>query len=91
MADLRNLAEICDESEKEKCRAEFGENLDWACNNCPKQKGAEIGPYTAKLLMMRSLRLAGYPLKANDLTLDEWLDLGMMETWLQMPQKSHLS
>jgi len=28
----------CKNKEKETCRAQFGEFLDWACKNCDKRK-----------------------------------------------------
>jgi len=35
--------------------------------------------YTHRLLKFRRLRLAGYPLGADDLSLEAWLDLGRLE------------
>jgi len=84
MKDLRSLlAGVCDDREREKCENEFGDNMGWACDNCPKGRSGEIGEYTRKLLINRLLKSAGYPLKSNDLTFAEWLDLGMIEEWLQ--------
>jgi len=55
-------------------------HLEWACGNCPKKKDEdEISPYTYKLLRMRALKIAGYPVRANDLTMEEWLDLAEIE------------
>ena len=84
MEDLRALgAGVCDDRERQKCKNEMGDSLEWACRNCPKNTEADIGEYTGKLLRVRSLRMAGYPLDANDLTLEEWEDLGRIEQWLQ--------
>lgn len=89
MEDLRALATgICDAQEKQKCRIEFGDNLGWACENCRKNKAAEIGEYTLKLFRIRALRMAGYPFEANDFTYDEWEDLGKVEQWLQTQEPS---
>ena len=83
MEDLRALsAGVCDKEEREKCRVQFGENLDWACANCNKRKEKDLSDYTQKLLRIRTMRIAGYPLKANDLTFEEWMDLGLIEEWL---------
>ena len=73
---------VCGEEEKRRCRIEVGDNLDAVCAKCPKNSSVEIGEYTAKLLRIRSLRLAGYPLGPNDLTHEEWIDLGKIEEWL---------
>jgi hypothetical protein len=32
-----------------------------------------------KIFRIRLLRIAGYPFKANDLTMQEWEDLGSLE------------
>jgi len=88
MEDLRALAAgICDETEEEKCRNEFGDKLAWTCANCPKTREEDLSEYTVKLLKMRTLRMAGYPLRANDLTYEEWLDLGRIEQWLRMQEQ----
>jgi len=47
-----------------------------------------ISDYTLKLLRVRLLRQAGYPLHANDLTPEEWQDLGRIEQWVQTPTRS---
>jgi hypothetical protein len=50
--------------------------LDWACRNCPRKRYADLHDYTKKLFRLHRLQKAGYPLAANDLTIDEWMDLG---------------
>ena len=64
---------------------EFGDNLEWACENCQKMRAEDLDPYTIKLLRIHTLREAGYPFRANDLTYEEWLDLGRLEQCLQTP------
>ncbi|MBW2591840.1 MAG: hypothetical protein JRE58_02350 [Deltaproteobacteria bacterium] len=44
-----------------------GPELEWAC------------AYTIKLFRLRRLRLAGYPFAADDLTVEEWMDLGKID------------
>lgn len=59
------------------------------CGKCIKgfvrKDRVDFHPYTRKLLQIRGLKLAGYPFSANDLTLDEWYDLGRLEQCLQTP------
>lgn len=83
-------AGLCDAVQEEICRAEYSDDgLAWACGKCEKKKTDGLHFYTVKLLKVRALKLAGYPLRANDLTLDEWIDLGRIETWLsETPTKS---
>ncbi|MFW5490433.1 MAG: hypothetical protein ACNI3A_18750 [Desulfovibrio sp.] len=74
---------LCTKQEREKCEAEFGENIEWTCANCPKKSRDDLHPYTLKLLGLVNLQGAGYPLHANDLTLEEWTDLARVKTWLE--------
>ena len=86
MEDLRAIASgICDAKEEAKCENEFGDNLEWTCKKCKKKKAGDLDFYTMKLLRIRGLRMAGYPFKANDLTPEEWEDMGKVEQWLQTP------
>ena len=34
------------------------------------------------------MRKGGYPFAANDLTYEEWQDLGRVELWLEIPDVS---
>jgi len=84
MEDLRAIRSgICTDREEEKCRNEFGDNLEWACDNCKKKRAEDLGPYTCKLLRLRNLRDAGYAFNPNDLTPEEWEDFGEVEQWLR--------
>lgn len=55
------------------------------CRNCPKKRAGDLHPYTVKLLQLRALQQAGYPFDADDLTYDEWLDLGRVNEILKKP------
>ena len=75
-------AGVCTVAEREKCEVEVGDdpaNLEWTCANCPKKRAEDLHPYTTKLLRLRTLKAAGFPFRANDLTPEEWLDLGRIE------------
>ena len=76
---------MCDEKEQAKCEEEFGDNLEWTCEHCEKKRSEDLHPYTLKLFRIRMLREAGYPFRANDITYDEWVDLGRLEQCLQTP------
>lgn len=78
---IRKGLKICDEKQIEKCSNEFGDNLEWTCSRgkCGKVRAQEFCEYTMKIFRIRLLRLAGYPFKANDLTMQEWEDLGALE------------
>lgn len=75
---LRLSKGLCTPDEEAKCQAEHQEFLDRACANCEKLKPADVHPYTAQLLRLNRLRRAGYPLRADELTLREWDDLALV-------------
>ncbi len=88
MEDLAAMQRgLCTKEEKEKCLVENDGDLSWACSNCPKKKESDIHPYTIKLLSLRRLQLAGYPFTADDLTLEEWGDLGWLNETLNRDEK----
>jgi hypothetical protein len=83
--DLEHISQgtLCEEADLEKCKEEHdGPDLDWACEHCPKLPAWRIHPYTRKLLNIRRLQAAGFPIDADMLTYDEWLDLGRVNQWL---------
>jgi hypothetical protein len=57
--------------------------MDWACENCPKKRFADLDKYTLKLLNLVALQHGGFPVQADDLTLEEWVDLGRMKETLR--------
>jgi hypothetical protein len=58
---------------------------EWTCRNCPETRFEDLHPYTQHLLCVRMLRVGGYPLKQEDLSIEEWLDLGFVERTLNVP------
>lgn len=69
---------LCTPGERQKCEVENESHLEWACAHCQKKQYTELHDYTKKLLGIYELQRGGYPLQANDLTLDEWRDLGRL-------------
>lgn len=57
--------------------------MSWACSECPKARSSDLHPYTVKLLDLVAMQRGGYPLAANDLTIEEWIDLGKVKESLQ--------
>jgi len=71
---------LCREELRRKCRAENGGFADWACEVCEEFLRPEaVSPWTWHLLFLHHLRKAGYPFRANDLSLEIWLLLGLLE------------
>lgn len=57
--------------------------MQWACENCPKKKFSDLDEYTVKLYHIYLLQKGGYPLEKNDLTLEEWVDVGRIKDALE--------
>jgi hypothetical protein len=66
------------------------EDLDWACKNCPKRRPDQISLWVWHLLKLRRLQQGGYPFEANDLSLEEWEELGMVNEIIEQAQKEGL-
>jgi hypothetical protein len=69
----------CDAAMERHCREEFGDEiLSWMCPKCEKKGLPKISEYTEKMFGIRRLIAAGYPFGKNDLSLEEWIDLGLI-------------
>ncbi|WP_319543155.1 hypothetical protein [uncultured Pseudodesulfovibrio sp.] len=75
---------VCTPRDRRKCRAESGKFLEWACTKCEKIRAENLHPYTVKMIRLMRLKQAGYPLRANDLSMEEWLDLQEVMQWQEM-------
>jgi len=92
LRELRSLAggRLCREEQRHRCRVENGTFADWACNNCAEYLRPEnISPWTWHLMFLHRLKKAGYPFRPNDLSLETWLLLGLVEEALAGPQGGH--
>jgi len=79
---------LCDEKKYQECKEEV-ENIEWTCRNCKKKR--TINSYTQKLIEIVKLQKGGYRFKNNDLTPEEWRDLGVIKQWLEMNQSLRLN
>jgi|UniRef100_A0A7V6DND6 hypothetical protein len=78
---------LCRPEQRQICRAEHGAFTEWACGACAEYVRPEaISPWTWHLMFLHRLKKAGYPLRANDLSLETWLLLGLIEEALAQPQ-----
>ena len=79
---------LCSEEEQRRCRAESGAFADWACRECAERVRPEaISPWTWHLIFLHQLSRAGYPFKANDLSLETWLLMGTVRRVLEGVQR----
>lgn len=71
---------VCRKEQRRQCRAENGAFADWACKECREFVRPEaISPWTWHVLFLHRLKRAGYPFRANDLDLETWMLLGLVE------------
>jgi hypothetical protein len=83
--ELALLAEgrLCTPARQRICAAENGAFAPWACRVCEEYLRPEaVSRWTWHLVFLQQLQQAGYPFQANDLTLEEWLLLGVAERLL---------
>lgn len=79
---------VCGPEEQRRCRVENGRFADWACAACEEYLRPEaVSPWTWHLLFLYRLRRAGYPFRANDLSLETWLLLGVAQKILENTQR----
>jgi hypothetical protein len=88
--ELQMLARgrLCGPEERRRCRAESGAFAEWACAVCAERVRPEaISPWTWHLVFLYQLSRAGYPFKANDLSLETWLLMGKVRRVLEGAQR----
>ncbi|MDI6853152.1 MAG: hypothetical protein QME75_06045 [Deltaproteobacteria bacterium] len=70
---------LCHADRRRACRLENGAFAAWACQECREFRRPEsISPWTWHLMLLYQLKKAGYPFKANDLSLETWMLLGLV-------------
>lgn len=87
--ELRNLAggRLCRAEQRQVCQAEDGAFSEWACGACTEYLRPEaVSPWTWHLIFLHRLKKAGYPFRPNDLSLETWVLLGLVEEALAQPQ-----
>ena len=81
---------LCGPGQRRRCAAESGAFAHWACQVCEEYLRPEaVSPWTWHLVLLHQLHRAGYPFKANDLTLEEWLLLGWAQRLLAGERGNH--
>ncbi|OPX20375.1 MAG: hypothetical protein BZ151_04415 [Desulfobacca sp. 4484_104] len=70
---------LCTAAQRQKCQQEDQNFSEWACSQCREYMPPEqISPWTWHLLFLYQLQEAGYPFRANDLSLETWILLGVV-------------
>jgi len=79
---------LCGPAERRRCRTASGSFADWACGVCQEYLRPEaMSPWTWHLVFLHQLSRAGYPFRANDLSLETWLLLGTVRRVLEADQR----
>lgn len=79
-------AGLCDEAQQARCAEEYGAFLEGVCEKCESRLQENLHPYTLKMLRVHALREAGYPLAADDLSVEEWEDLAELTRMMKEPR-----
>jgi hypothetical protein len=86
LKELKAMAggRLCGPGARRQCRMENSSFADWACQACQEFIRPEaISPWTWHLIFLYQLSRAGYPFRANDLSLETWLLLGLVKRVLE--------
>jgi hypothetical protein len=79
---------LCGPADRNRCRAENGPFADWACGACEERVQPEaISLWTWHLVFLYQLHRAGYPFRANDLSLETWLLMGLVHRVVEKTQR----
>jgi hypothetical protein len=79
---------VCHAARQRQCQAEHGRFARWACGACQEFIRPEaVSPWTWHLVFLHHLRRAGYPFRANDLSVETWLLLGWVSRVLEHSQR----
>jgi hypothetical protein len=71
---------ICRGEQRRACQSENGAFAEWACQNCLEYRRPEtISPWTWHLVFLYRLKRAGFPFQADDLSLETWMLLGLIQ------------
>lgn len=58
-----------------------------ACTSCHQRKGNfRPSPWFHHIWYLHALQRGGYPFEKNDLTPQEWIDLGVLRAYLETPR-----
>ena len=67
----------CTPARRRECISGVGEqNIDIVCADCSYNQAFVPSLKFERMLFLYNLQNAGYPLKGNDATYEEWLELG---------------
>lgn len=82
---------LCHGPRRRVCREGNGVFAEWACQECREFRRPEtISPWTWHLVLLYQLKEAGYPFRANDLTLETWMLLGLVGKAFRAAQREVL-
>ncbi len=74
---------VCDPEQEERCKKQDGSFWQSSCRRCEKKKIGDVHPWALHLIDLRRLKKAGYPFDKNDLSYDEWMDLGLLNEMME--------
>ena len=76
----------CTTERKKECIIASGELINLVCSQCSAKEEYEPSAWFNHIWFLYSLQVAGYPFAKDDLTVEEWLDLGILKAELERLQ-----
>lgn len=61
--------------------------LEALCKTCEAREKYEPSEWFNHIWFLYALKRGGYPFKANDLTIDEWMDVGILSDEIESLNK----
>ncbi len=77
------LREACTPQKKKECAKNSGEHLALMCSQCEHREPYEPSEWFNHIWFLYSLQQGGYPFDANDLTIEEWIDIGILRSEIE--------
>jgi hypothetical protein len=62
-----------------------------ACSACDKRETYEPSEWFNHIWFLMRLQLGGYPFKANDLSIEEWIDIGVLKEEIEGMKSTRLA
>lgn len=84
--ELKRWKEQCTNEKRKRCAKDSGDFFPKVCETCPSNpevSGQEPSLWFQHIFFLYALQRGGYPFKADDLTIEEWLDIGLLKEELE--------
>jgi hypothetical protein len=74
----------CTPQKKKECLKNSGVHIELACSTCEAREPYEPSDWFNHIWLLYELQRGGYPFEKNDLTINEWIDIGVLRTEMEI-------